>query len=573
MGWLERGMTLIWIKGGILSERWRTLGCMALLALLPVSVLYVGRPGDDAMFHMSSWMEMATGWRAGVVLPAWATGANFGLGEPRFMFYPPLTIVLGAALRMVLPAVAVPGVMVWLVLMVSGWAMLALAGEVLPAEDRGRAAMLYVTSYYLLIVALLRFAIGELMAAALLPWVVLYFLRAMRSRNEWRGVVRDMAGLAVALAGMWLSDVPASLAAFYALAAAALVECVRRREAKPLLMLVAAETLAVGLSGCYLVPAMLERGKIGATNLLNHSVVEFMLWHQPLKGLTPAMTYPLWGWVLAGAAVAMMLGVRARVKPGTTEAVEREVHRGQMWVLGLIAGAALLFQVPPSLPLWRTLPQMGFVQFPYRFDGVLGCVLPVMCLLMVRGRGGRRWMYAAWGMFFVFVLGTKVMQQRTGRGGTTFAGMVQQVGLGYGGCPEFTTKGMPLAGNHGAEWIGSLGACVSTVRVWAPERRVFTSAGSEECAYRVGLRFYPDWRLWVDGREDAGIAAAADGLTTVTVPAGTHVVELRYVRPVWMEAVGAGVSGVALLAVTGVWFADRRRVAPSVVRARVEVMA
>jgi hypothetical protein len=51
------------------------------------------------------------------------------------------------------------------------------------------------------------------------------------------------------------------------------------------------------------------------------------------------------------------------------------------------------------------------------------------------------------------------------------------------------------------------------------------------------------------------------------------VVELRYVRPVWLEAMGAGVSGVALLAVTGVWFADRRRLAPSVARARVEVMA
>jgi uncharacterized membrane protein len=531
---------------------------VAVLALLPVTVLYVGRPGDDAVFHVSSWMEMAAGWKSGVWAPAWAAQANFGLGEPRFMFYPPLTIVLGAALRMVLPAIVLPGVMVWLVLVVAGWAMLRLANEVLSQADCRPAALLYVTSYYLLVVALLRFAMGELLAVALLPLVVL-FVRVLRLEgSRWR----DLAGLAMALAGVWVSDVPASLAAFYVLAAVALVECIRRRKVTPLLMLGAAETGAVGLVGCYMVPAMLERGKIGATNLLNHAPVDFMLWHRPAKGLTPAMTYPLWMWVLVGTASAVWLGMRSRPDRGAGAFGVVEDGRRQLRLLAWMAGVALLFQLPLSLPLWRTLPQLGFVQFPYRFDGMLGCVLPVLCLLLVQKMNARRWMYAVWGVFVVVALGTKVMQERTGRGGITFAEIVRQVGIGYAGCPEFSTKGMPSPEPRGAERVRSLGACVSSVEVWAPQRRLFDSEGNEDCLYRVGLRYFPDWRMWVDGREAQGISAGTDGLMRVIVPAGKHEVELRYIRPRLAEALGDGVSALTLLGVAGLWILASRRRTP-----------
>ena len=47
---------------------------------------------------MNSWMEVRQQWQQGVVYPRWADLAHSGYGEARFLFYPPASWTLGAAL-------------------------------------------------------------------------------------------------------------------------------------------------------------------------------------------------------------------------------------------------------------------------------------------------------------------------------------------------------------------------------------------------------------------------------------------------------------------------------------------
>src|SRR5271168_4271500 len=84
--WLRRGLIVL-------------CGCTVALPL----AIRGNSCGHDFDFHIQSWLAVAQQWRHGVFYPHWVEDANYGAGEPRFVFYPPLTWMLGALLGTVLP--------------------------------------------------------------------------------------------------------------------------------------------------------------------------------------------------------------------------------------------------------------------------------------------------------------------------------------------------------------------------------------------------------------------------------------------------------------------------------------
>ncbi len=232
----------------------------AAVATAPI-LLHGSFCGDDFEFHAVSWFDVQQSWIHGVPYPHWMLSANYNAGEPRFMFYPPLTWMLGAALGFVLTWALVPVAIIFLFLAATGLAVRALALEALsdaPATLAGCAALF---SGFALFTAYERTAFAELAGGF---WIPLLLLFALRDRNPsaglWRRTLDGSAlPLASIIAGAWLSDGPVGVMATYLLAAVALAASVLARSWAPLLRAAIAAVMGIALASFYLIPAAWEQ--------------------------------------------------------------------------------------------------------------------------------------------------------------------------------------------------------------------------------------------------------------------------------------------------------------------------
>src|SRR5580700_12102333 len=102
--------------------RWAPLLAIGAAAFaVEIPFFFFGTPsGHDVEFHLYSWLEVLAQWKQGIFLPRWASMAHFTYGEPRFLFYPPASWMLGALLSAVFPWKFASCVYIWLVLTLAG---------------------------------------------------------------------------------------------------------------------------------------------------------------------------------------------------------------------------------------------------------------------------------------------------------------------------------------------------------------------------------------------------------------------------------------------------------------------
>jgi hypothetical protein len=179
----------------------------AFIAILPL-ILHGCSCGHDFDFHLLSWMDAARQFAHGNLYPHWAYSPAYNAGEPRFVFYPPLSWTIGAVLTLVVPLTATPILYTWLALTASGFALHYLARDFAAPTAALFAAILYTVNPYMLFTAYERTAYAELLAAAFIP---LLLHAIMRNRVT-------IPRIAIPVALLWLTNAPAAVMSCYALA-------------------------------------------------------------------------------------------------------------------------------------------------------------------------------------------------------------------------------------------------------------------------------------------------------------------------------------------------------------------
>ena len=117
----------------------------ALLATLPL-LLHGCSCGHDFGFHLQSWLDAAQQLRHGTLYPHWAWTAAYNAGEPRFVFYPPVSWMLGALLMLLFPISAAPAIYTWIAFTAAGFAMHHLARQYTSPNAALLAATLYMAN-------------------------------------------------------------------------------------------------------------------------------------------------------------------------------------------------------------------------------------------------------------------------------------------------------------------------------------------------------------------------------------------------------------------------------------------
>ncbi len=545
---------------------------IACTALLATGVLFArgNSCGHDFDFHLLSWMEVARAWHAGLLYPHWVQDANYGAGEPRFIFYPPASWLLGALLGIATSWHAAPVLFVLLALLAAGGSMYRLAREWAPAGPATFAACLYVASPYAMFVAYERSAFGELLAAAWLPLMVLFGLRRSGS----------VAPLGLSVAALWLTNSPAAVVGSYLLAFLAVGMWIAEGRPWPALRAAGGMALGLGLAAFYIVPAAFEQRWVQIERAITPGMrVEdsFLFAHTANAFHDQVLRTASWILVLefAGASVAAYLAWKKQAG-GAIKTVRI--------VLTAMLPIILVLQLPASEVIWKHAPHMKFLQFPWRWLmalSVAGCTLAGMAVVRQA-----RWRVVVAGIVIAaMAISASLLFFQPCDDEDAVAAQLAGFRLGQGteGTDEYTPVGvdnaavqqhLPLVrvlraaqddtaddtSADNPEWrAGDPGSIAARVGAQRRNGEHWTvSVVTPEPGYAVlRLMDYPSWRVTVDGQQVKSRPAREDGLMAVPVKVGSHVMEVQWTATRDVVA-GRAVSAIALLALTVVAMRERK---------------
>ena len=523
------------------------------------------RPGTIFEFHAASWLDAASQWHQGTFFPRWTEWANHGFGEPRFIFYPPLSWLLGAALGSLVPWNAVPGVFIVLVQTIAGVSAFALARALFPRRSALFCAACYAANPYALLVVYVRSDFAEQLAMAFLPLLALYGLKIAGILPVGRrGVGGANILFAVFFAAVWLSNAPAGVMASYGMSIVFLWSTIRKRSVRPLQFGATGIIIGFALATFYLLPAAYEQRWVNINQVLSSGLLPSQNF---LYTMTDDPEHTLFNWIASSSAVSMVVltlisALAAYRRPGD-KIVPASVSQQGWQAMLVITAISTIFMLRFSAGLWSALPKLRFLQFPWRWMAILGVPFAYFVAATVaRRRGGWVWGIAilagcgACGAFLVQQTwwdteDIPVLQEAI-HSGKGFDGVDEYdpIGDDHYNIPEQSPQLRVVSTeNEGGHAVGA----VILVEQWKPEFKQLKVLARRPTEIALRLLNYPSWQVQINGISVTAKRGEEIDQMVVAVGAGESLVQVRFLRT-WDRTLGAGISLLTLMGLA-IWLA------------------
>lgn len=557
------------------TARWLVplfLGVAALLAWPRLSSPSFGAAGDLA-FHYHFTRAFQQSLAEGDWLPQWAGLLDGGRGEALFTFYPPLCFWLTAKLAQLGQTDLLNGLKLttFLCLLFAQGSAYALARAFFNQRTSALAAVLFALLPAYPLITLNRALLPNALALCFVPLVLLAAQRLLAQEN----VAAALLLFAFSVSAIVSTHVVTTYLCALAVALLTLSHL-------PTAGWRGIRNLALGsgaaflLTAFLLVPQKLEIDWVNVKVLTEqHDFRSYFLfapprsasaYHQAWASLNEAAS---WITVLQTALVAL-LGLLLWRKP--LPAAQKLLVRFCL----ACAGFGLLISLPVSTWLWEHLPGLSYLQFPWRFQALVGLSggLLLACLWSYAQTLPQQQRRALLLWPVLLLLGNGLFTYATARHPKAELSHAQMLTLlNASDLPPTTTEGLrewqtkedfkylPLFANQisyrprgsevllyaaaqqygGLEFISGRGQILEQ-QLFNQQRR-FRLSNAEPVRVRLKTYAYPNWSARLDGAAIPIEREPDTGLMTLALPSGEHTLEFSYAtqQPVirWARRVSA----------------------------------
>lgn len=538
---------------------------LATIVILPVFVK--GFPsGFDAVRHYRWTTQFIDAIRDGAIYPRWLPAANESQGSPVPLYYPPLSFYVAAALSPLsgntLRAIELS---CWLALAFSGLTMYALSRSVLSAGLSLAAAALYMLAPYHLLDLYQGASPSEFWAFVWPPLLLLAINRVHRAAG-----LSGVGFLAVGYALMILTHVPV---AFLTTLALAVYSLSLTRKPATLVRIALGGAMGAGLAAIFLIPVLFETRYIWLFFKFDYR--DYFLFEN-LRGAFTSTRFPvdssLNSYLLDTDFVAvapLILFLLGSVLVWINRREIRSFKQDSKWSvvvlpIWIVTGFSLLMTTRLSAPIWRIIPGLSFLFYPWRWlvIGSLGAALvPVFGLS--RLKGDLKWRALKIGAVAAAILFNLLISVQM-----IWRAPHDPKGLEEGLLRRDTREYRPMW------WDGQLRS-----ELWRTPARVdrgdcnvvalddggikqsYSVTATTESVVTLRPLYFPGWVAAVDGTP-VTVRPSEEGNIQLMVEPGTHALTLAF-EDTWPRSLGKAVSAISCLILICVLYLGRRRLKPA----------